>query len=86
MAGFSLPWLVWIGLVWFGLVWIGLVWFGLVWYGLVWFGLVEVVGVVWVVGVVGMVWGVEDVLVIKPVFFKIYGFAEIGCLVTFCLV
>ena len=69
------------GLLWFGLVWIGLVWFGLVWFG--------VVGVVWAVGVSGMVEVVrvvEDVVVIKAVFFHIHGYAEIGCLVTFCLV
>ena len=52
----------------------GLVSFGLEWFGLVWF---------WVVGVVGVV---EDVVVMKPVFFNIHGYAELGCLETFGLV
>ena len=50
--------------------------------------MVRVAGVVWVVGVggmVGVVRVVEDVVVMKPVFFNIQGNAEIGCLVTFGL-
>ena len=81
MAGFSLPWLVWFGLVWFGLVW-----FGLVWYGLVWFGVVGAIWVVWVGGMLGVVRVVEDLVVIKPFFFIIHGYAELCCLVTFGLV
>ena len=84
MVGFSLVCLVWFGLVWFGLVWSGLVWFGLVKFGLVliglvwfvWFGVVEVAGLVWDVGVggmVGVVRVVEDVVVMKPVFFNFHG-------------
>ena len=55
----------------FCFVWFGLVWFVMVWFGLVWFGVVRVV---------------EDVVVIKSVFFNIHGYAEIGCLLTFSLV
>ena len=57
-----------------------MVWFGKVWFGSVWLG---VVGMVWVVGVgeiIGVVKMAAVVVVMKPVFFNIHGFAEIGCL------
>ena len=71
-------------MVWFGLLWFGLVWFGLIWFGV--FGVDRLVLVVGVGGMVEVVRVVEDVVVMKPVFFNIHGHAEIGCLVTFGLV
>ena len=82
LIGFGLVCLVWFGLVWFGLEWHGLVWYGLVGFGLWWLR----VWVVWVGEMVGVVRVVEDVVVMNPVFFNIYGYAEISFLVTFGLV
>ena len=50
---------------------------------MVWFSLVRTVGVVWVFGAVemaGVVRVAEVVVVMKPVFFNIHGYAGIGCL------